>query len=185
MNSTLTRTFLDNVLEQLNPDKAYGYWGTNNFQTILNDDENPTWRVDFSIRPDEDTSVMDDGDWFGELAPVTYRHNRYGDPRPAGFDGRARKLYTRHETYWWQPPADVDDTATLSRELLDLMEQGYSVIIVSLKRMCDCCDQWKEVGYETLGGVALIGNYTENLAELRGVVCDLLDMTIGDLEVQP
>lgn len=195
MNTTiqhpLTRTFLDSVLEQVDPDKAYGYWGDNASSTVYDDDNNPQWRVDVAIRPDEDSNVMDEEDWYGELVPVTYRHNAYGDPRPSHFDGRARKVsfHRANDTYWWQPPADVPDkadderltVAQLLRNLTDIVENGYNVVIVSLKRRCDCCDQWKEVGYETLSSVALIGTYAENLAHLREVVSDLLHQATCDI----
>jgi len=177
----LTRTFLDSVLEQLDPDKSYGYWGTNRFQTILDDETNPTWRADVMLRPDEDHDVMDDGDWYGELAPVTYRHREYGDARPRHFDGRARKIsfHRSCDTYWWQPPADVTDLDELRRCLVNLMENGYNVVILALKQKCSCCDNWDEVAYTSVGAVDLVNGDTADT--FKEVVHALIETALYDM----
>lgn len=82
----------------------------------------------------DDASPLDDADWFGAVSPIdTWRDSRA--PRPAGFDGRARKLRPRDGVYWWQPPADVPDETipAMERSLLDLLDYGYSSVGVILK----------------------------------------------------
>lgn len=82
------------------------------------------------IESDPDTSVMDDGDWFGALEWA-----RHDGQRPDGFDGRARVV--RHdwpERLWWQPPSDVTDEnlPKFQSHLSDLLEWGYSQVGLEL-----------------------------------------------------
>lgn len=92
------------------------------------------WTLKF--QPD-DASIMDgdDGDWFGELAWDGPR-NAYGWPtRPAGMDGRARKIHAARggDAIWWQPPADVTDAEmlrTMVRQIRDILEYGYTVVVL-------------------------------------------------------
>lgn len=92
------------------------------------------------IDHDEWSNPMDDmgeGTWagrveFGNRDPYT-GHDR----RPDGMDGRARKLRVGHggDPVWWQVPADVPDDAipTMARNIEDLLEYGYSVVVVKLR----------------------------------------------------
>jgi hypothetical protein len=86
------------------------------------------------VEADTEHSIFDDGDWMGILQWATVdRDTGRPSPRPAGFDGRARKLQSgRGDPIWWQPPADVadDDIRSLGRTILDLLENGYVGVIV-------------------------------------------------------
>lgn len=91
------------------------------------------------FEPDEGTTVEDDGDWYGHIAPVRDGYNDYGTrwPRPDGFDGNAEKIWTRSDAWWWQPPAEVkradEGFAALRAALVDLLEYGYSGIVLELR----------------------------------------------------
>lgn len=80
----------------------------------------------------DDYSVLDD-DWYGKIAPEKYRWGTR-EYRPEGFNGRARKIRTRSDTFWWQPPDDVTDDQlnNLLNTLVDILEYGYSVLTLEL-----------------------------------------------------
>lgn len=92
------------------------------------------------VEHDPDADVFDDGDHFGALAYVrTNRCTGQDEPRPDGFDGRARKInYGNNDgTVWWQPPADVtdpDDLESIRSWLWDRLTYGYLVVGLEL---CD------------------------------------------------
>lgn len=85
------------------------------------------------IQPDHDTTI-NDYDCYGRVAWVGRGHGGYPPNRPDGFNGRARKLWTSSDAFWWQPPADVADAdlVDMSYHVRDLMEYGFHVYIVEL-----------------------------------------------------
>lgn len=89
------------------------------------------------IEPDQDHSIDDDGDWYGQLS---YAH--FGnEPRPDGFNGNAEKINVNGDTYWWQPPEDVKrhdgGVDRLRYCLTDVMTCGWVGVIVELLEKCD------------------------------------------------
>lgn len=115
---------LSELLDEL-ADASYGSPVTAEYEGV-------TYRA--KIEPDEDSSIFDDGDWYGSLTWVT--HNTWtgqADPRPSDYDGAARKLQTRGgDPIWWQPPADLDaeNIEAMRTTILDIMEDGYSGLIL-------------------------------------------------------
>lgn len=91
------------------------------------------------FRVEQDSSdVMDmwTDDAYGKIAPVeTHRYSDYEAPRPDGFNGRARKISLRDESYWWQPPADVPDEqiAKWYQTARQLLEEGFYSFGVELR----------------------------------------------------
>jgi hypothetical protein len=117
-----------------------------------------TFRAKFEI--DEDSSIFDDGDWYGALAWVkTERWSGRPSPRPDGFDGAALKLQTRGgDPIWWQPPADIvkdpENVAAMRSTILDILEYGYHGIVLE---RCDGTDAYGRpivVAFTSLWGMA-------------------------------
>lgn len=119
------------------------------------------------IEPDEDYTVFDSGDWYGKL--------EWGNDRPDGFDGRARKLsrYMNRVSYdlWWQPPADVEDDRLddYIQTLVDLIEHGYNSIGVEKLEKCDL-GHLHNANEAWLGGVEA----TADRDYLQEIISDLL-----------
>jgi hypothetical protein len=95
--------------------------------------------VTLRVVPDECTTYQDtDADGDGCVAMV--KHDRWDNramPRPAGFNGAARKLSLRDGSVWWQPPVDVlamgtDAVRTLAQYVRDRLEYGYVGMIVEI-----------------------------------------------------
>lgn len=109
-------------------------------------------RLVFQILPDEFAYIRDDEDWIGKVAVCERDRSR-----PDGFDGAARKVGSHHgDIYWWQPPSDVlgNDASVelLRRELIDILNYGYSLISVELQEQCSHGD-WHEVAGTSIGGL--------------------------------
>lgn len=94
------------------------------------------------IEPDPDARLTDDSerDWAGTFDSADRR------PRPAGMNGAARKITTRHGPIWWQPPADVvrdpARLASLAERVRDyfLERWGYCTVVVEYETTpCACC----------------------------------------------
>lgn len=117
------------------------------------------------VEHDQDHSVFDDGDWYGELNQGVTRSWQRRPDRPDHFDGNAECLGVgrSYDRVWWQPPADVKRTdagfAALRRSLLDLLEYGYVGVLVD-----------SDVGEESLWSIGSME--TEYQCE---VACDLID----------
>lgn len=135
------------------------------------------WTV--RTEPDEWTNIMDGdaGDWYGELSWDGPR-NAYGwHTRPDGMDGRARKImHDRDAAIWWEPPADVTDAdmlRTMARQLRDILEYGYNVVVV----------ETDDGRFAALGGVEPFadGPY---LAGIVGELVDEIAHEIHDDEVK-
>jgi len=76
---------------------------------------------------DEDSSIMDDGDWCGEL--------EWSKDRPDAFNGNAEIIKRdRRDNMWWQPPADVkrgtESFTNLRRFICDALDYGYVGVVV-------------------------------------------------------
>lgn len=91
------------------------------------------------LEPDECGSIDDLGDFYGAIAWEEYDpHGIFSrtKPRPKGFNGAAEKLRIGRgaDVAWWQPPPDaVRDRELrdiLRRDLCDLLEYGYSGVVV-------------------------------------------------------
>lgn len=113
-----------------------------------------------TVEHDPFWSIFDDGDWLGSFAAVQQtRWSGYDAPRPEGFDGRARKLHVgrSHDGVWWQPPADIVDTDAINsmrREVLNLLEYGYSIVAVEWTNRVDGKGRpLNDIGY-SLGGAS-------------------------------
>ena len=149
MAETLTELF-----DEL-ADASYGAPATAEYNGV-------TYRA--KIEPDEDTSIFDDGDWYGNLAwVIADRWTGHAEPRPTGFDGRARKLQTRGgDPIWWQPPADVpaDSLDAMASNILEILEYGYHGLILERCEgtdhygdpiVRDSASLWGMAGYEREG----------------------------------
>lgn len=109
----------------------------------------------------DDLGVADVGtDWYGALAEVDWRSADYPHrPRPDGFDGNAEILRLSYGNYWWQPPPDVprdkgwDSLSVLRRNLIDLLEYGYRVLILERLDGTDAYGRPVVVGYASIGGI--------------------------------
>ena len=92
-----------------------------------------------AVEPD-DIDPLDDmgeGTWTGPVVAVERSSwSIHPEPRPDGFDGRARKLHV-HDLgdYWWQVPDDIpaEHVDEFGRSICDLLEYGYSVVVVKLR----------------------------------------------------
>lgn len=90
----------------------------------------------YRVVDDQDHSVFDDGDWYGELdMSVTHSWNTRPD-RPGHFDGNSELLSfgRSNDRVWWQPTTEVkrgtDEFRSLRSSLLELLEYGYVGVIV-------------------------------------------------------
>lgn len=134
---------------------------------------------------DESHSLEDDGDWYGEVAPVSHRTDDYGRPmdRPRGFDGNAEKLsYDRGAQVWWQPPRDVprgsDGFDKLRDSVLLALEFGFYGFALEL---CEGTDAYgrpivREVA--SLWGIAPV-EYPDSVTYYREVWSELLAELVG------
>ena len=133
-------------------------------------------RVTLMVDYDDYHSILDDGDWFGLLEWVRRSATwGYEAERPKGFDGNARKLMTAQgDRLWWQPPADYcGDLDDLRRNVVRLLNYGYSVVCLTVEERCECCGLWKETAGDALGGVDL-GEWPESRGHLGDVARDML-----------
>ena len=123
---------------------------------------------------DDWSDLRDAEDFYGRVEFRNYRDAR--EPRPAGFDGGARKIGLRDGFIWWQPPSDVTDPevlASLRSTLADIAEFGYQCVTV--EALDPEPDYWGRPvvrDARTLGGL-------EPFDEIGPAVRDLL----GDLEL--
>lgn len=131
------------------------------------------------VEPD-DVNPFDEVDAYGKVEPVGRRLVERGFARrPDGFDGGACKLsYDRGEQVWWQPPRDVpaDAMPALRRLVVDLLEHGWSVVIVEL-----LADHVDAVGHRVVVETASLGAVDDvtqpYLAEIvRDLLSDLVDL---------
>lgn len=133
------------------------------------------------IQPDECSTIEDiGGDWYGAIEwEDTRRTNSYGHVmRPDGFDGNAEKLSTRDGSIWWQPPTDVkrgtDTFDAMRRNLIDLIEYGYSSVGVEYHKGTDAYGRPIVRGCSWLGGFEPFEDVADAL-ELSDLVLDAID----------
>lgn len=135
------------------------------------------------IECDEDTTI-NDYDCYGRVAWVGRdRYTGLPSNRPDDFDGRARKLWTRSDAFWWQPPADVADADLLamSRHVADLMEYGFHVYVVELLGEEDDADFYgRRPVLDVLG--ALGGVDTTDSAYVQEIVGGIVAEGLEDAE---
>jgi len=138
---------------------------------ILKMDDGRSLRL--RIETDPDTTVSDYPDAYGRVAWTTRDPYRYNDaPRPAGFDGKARKMSTQSASYWWQPPEDVpaDQVDSLASLVRDLVNYGFSAVIVELLDGSDAYGRLIVVDVASLWGIDSLDD-----GYLATVVADLVD----------
>lgn len=113
------------------------------------------------IEPDPDYDVIhEDPACIGRLAYIErYRWSGQDEPRPDGFDGRARKItYGNNDgAVWWQPPADVtdpDDLESIRSWLWDRLTYGYAQVGLELRDIeTDAAGQHYVHAQQWIGGV--------------------------------
>ena len=137
----------------------------------------------FITAEDRFTSIDDFEDWYGRV-----KWARWGD-RPDGFDGAARKIWTRSDCYWWQPPADIVNNNLRLAEMMgtvrNILEYGFQVARVEIDRRCDCCGSYTMIGSETFGGYepfwftdsGSAGDMAAELLELAWEQTDVAEVT--------
>lgn len=134
------------------------------------------------VEVDQDTTI-NDYDVYGRVAWVEHdRGTRYPRNRPAGFDGRARKLWTRSDAFWWQPPADVtdvDDLAAMTHHVQDLMEYGFKVIVVELLA-ADRDAYSRRIVVDVLGAIG--GVDTDDPSYVQELVGEIVGERLEDAE---
>lgn len=136
------------------------------------------------VTPDQDHSIDNDGDWFGKVAWCDHTRDLSGySRRPEGFNGRARKLWTQHDAYWWQPPDDVTDENldTLQSTLVDLMNYGWNGYIVEVLRGEDAYHRPIVIGTAGLWGVECFAEPSY----IRSFVPDLIHEALADAGLDP
>lgn len=135
------------------------------------------------VEPDECGSVMDDGDWHGDLKWGGFDRYTGRSVRPDGFDGSAEKILTDSgDALWWAPPADAVRDAELRDRLrssiVALYHQGYNVVTLELREtLADHAGHPHTVTVESasIGMVALIGETTEDdVAHVQELLSDLI-----------
>lgn len=115
-----------------------------------------TWSLETS--GDADTQLHD----FDCYGRVHWLGVFWDQQRPPGFSGRAEKISTGRDSYWWQPPSDIDAAlwhsdseyrAELRRTVLDILSDGFQIVSLSGRRACVCCGAVREVAGSALGGI--------------------------------
>ena len=141
------------------------------------------------IEPDQCGSVMDDGDWHGDLQWGTRNRDTGRNVRPDDFDGSAEKILTDGgDALWWAPPADAVRDADLRDRLrssiVSLYHQGYHVVTLELREtVTDSLGQPHVVTIEaaSVGMVDLIGDTTaDDEAHVQEILSDLIHELPGD-----
>lgn len=133
------------------------------------------------VEHDPDTDI-NDYDCYGKVAWVG-RDRNTGLPsnRPEGFNGRARKLWTRSDSFWWQPPSDVrdEDLRDMAHHVSELVEYGFRCYVVELLGQEEDTDA---VGHRPVLGVNALGGVdTEDPSYVQEIVGDMArDLLGGD-----
>ena len=122
----------------------------------------------------DDCFDLNDWDCYGR---VQWAGRGGRSDRPAGFDGAARKLWTRNDCFWWQPPADLVNNNLALAELLpkvrDILEYGFRVWKVEVDRRCSCCGSYTMIGSYSFGGYEPFEEpYTAVVGELLELAWD-------------
>lgn len=149
--------------------------------------------VSVTVRIEQDDmsgfDFINDCDCYGKVAWADDRRRGDGrNPRPPGFTGAARKLWTcyrpappgRWACYWWEPYREgrkVYDSPEDMRAVRDLLECGPVIVVVESTvhheaGVCPCCGhaESRDVSsYDALGGIDSVAN-----GYLAVVVRDLL-----------
>lgn len=183
MSITINRSVIDRMIDNLDPDKAYGGWGDDARSVACDDDDNPTVRLVLKVRPDDSASI-NDFDCYGRIEWGRSNGNGYHH-RPDGFDGNATTIDTRDGRLWWQPSlfdkadrrrwaADPQWRRAMHSQVLDIIEFGFNCMSVSIDIKCECCDQWK-----TVGGDGLAGTEPTSLTDARYYVADVASEAIA------
>lgn len=84
------------------------------------------------IDVDQDASI-NDVDCYGKIEWIQRGHHQ--DPRPLGFDGRARKLWGASDPFWWQPWEGATDAeiAEFVPQIQELAEYGFKLVGLELR----------------------------------------------------
>lgn len=136
------------------------------------------------VEPD-DIDPLDDmgeGTWAGPVVAVERSSwSIHPEPRPDGFDGRARKLSCHDRgDYWWQVPDDVpaDKIDAFGQSIRDLLEYGYSYVVVKLhEEVADSIGGTHEVEVNR-AGLGGIEPFPDD-AYLTEVAADLVAEVLG------
>jgi hypothetical protein len=150
----------------------------------------------FRQEPDYGLSI-DDFDCYGRIAPVGRSWER--STRPDGFDGFARKIRTRSDVYWWQPPEDLrtakrepmyvqaadgsihrhpqayrDPIRSLERIVCDLIEYGFVSLGVEVLKDCASCSRPEVIGSAWIGGVEAMSEREHTVDLLADLIHDAM-----------
>lgn len=120
------------------------------------------------IEVDQDTEI-NDSDCYGKVEWIQRGHHQ--DPRPDGFDGKARKLWGASDPFWWQPWDGATDAqiAEFIPLLRELMEYGFKVVVLELLEVTTDSrggEHEVEIDRACLGGVDAF--YPDLIGELIG-----------------
>lgn len=127
--------------------------------------------VRLRIEPDHDT-IINDFDCWGKVGWEQYDRSMGYHRRPDGFDGNSERMsYGNSDPYWWQPPADGPKRGTpefdaLRREVQELCEFGFVVLILEVLDGDDAYGNGIVVNYTALGGVVWGQGFTWTLGDM-------------------
>lgn len=116
------------------------------------------------IDTDQDTEI-NDYDCYGKIEWIARGH--YQDPRPEGFDGRARKLWGSSHPFWWQPweGATEAQIAEAAPSIRELAEYGFKLVGLELR---ETLRDSRGTEHTTVVDTAWIGGVDEFYSDLIG-----------------
>lgn len=129
------------------------------------------------LEHDPDTTLDDyDEMIYGRLA---YIQNNYMPQRPDGFDGRARKLWTGGDVYWWQPPSDLEaeQLGALADVVTSILEYGFTGVwaeVYGTARDAYSREYQVEMATAYMGGFDPMDKYATSQDVLADLVGDAL-----------
>ena len=131
------------------------------------------------FREDQDAdTTINDFDYLGKVSPVG-RHD-YQPTRPDGFDGMAEKVSTQCDTFWWQPPDDLrkgwvtyEHKKELRQAVRDILNYGYQVFVVELRKGTDAYGNPIVIDYGCLGGIEPFMSDEDKGETVRDIVYEM------------
>lgn len=139
-----------------------------------------TYRATFSTVPDE-WSAINDYDCWGK---VEWCDRGMFPKRPDGFDGAARKLWTRSDPFWWQPPEGITpdtpgiDFDELVGDVRAIVEYGFQNAEIMVESRCECCGSYNMIASYSYGGIEPWSNFLRD----PGVIGELLEAAWWQVE---
>lgn len=112
-------------------------------------------RITCEVTADPDCTI-NDFDCYGLIGWGRKHPDTGHEQRPTGFTGAAQKLDTRDGPIWWEPYREghkVYNTPEDRRAVRDLLEFGFSYVVIQVWTHCAECDTFKVTSTASLGGI--------------------------------